>query len=110
MGTFLETCRFEKLPKINIVFPIIHYNRDLNTNWAFAATRHSGSIRSENVLVTENDLLQKLFGFRSSASDMFVSSTSSNFPVVCKRFECSGPAVASLATRNVLIWICPESL
>ena len=32
MGTFLETCRLEKLPKINVVFPIIHYNRDFNTN------------------------------------------------------------------------------
>ena len=107
MSRVLQT---RKPPDFDTAFHIIHYNRDLNTNWAFAATRHSGSIRSENVLVTENDLLQKLFGFRSSASDMFVSSTSSNFPVVCKRFECSGPAVASLATRNVLIWICPESL
>ena len=83
------------------VFHIIHYNRDLNTNWTFAATRHSGSIRSENVLGTENDLLQKLLGPRSSASDMFVPSTSTNFPEVFKRFEHSGPPVASLARCNV---------
>ena len=65
-------------------------------------------ITSQNC--TENDLLQKLLGLRSSASDMSALSGSTNSSVILKRIDHSGAPVASLTWCNVLSRICPESL
>ena len=99
-----------KTIKIYMEFLIIHYNRDLNANGHLLLSDIATSFWASPQERRKNDLLQKLLSLRSSASDMFWLSTSTNFPVVFKRFEQSGPPGASLATRNVLIWICPKTM
>ena len=99
-------CSVLQTPKTTQKYIKIHvhrYSRLSYTNGHPSPTITLRVFRTTSPRCTENDLLQKLLGPRSSASDMFVSSTSTNVPHVFKRFEHSEPLVASLARCNVFI-------
>ena len=63
-GNVSRVLQTRKTTNFCTVFHIIHYNRDLNTNWTPAAPRYSGFVMTLPSRSTENDLLQRLFTFR----------------------------------------------
>ena len=110
LGAFLESYRLEKPPKIALHFsesiiigiPIetghLLLGVILSSYWP--CHRAAGKMTpSKSYWVSEAEL-----------QDLQCRPHLPTFWLVFNRFANSDAAVASLATRNVLLWICPESL
>ena len=61
-GDVSRVLQTRKTTKICAEFLIIHYNRDLNTNWTSSASRHSAKKDASYFFRREIDLLKPLLG------------------------------------------------
>ena len=78
-GNVSSVLQIRKTTKIRMTFLRIHYNRDLNANGHLPLCDISASFGGTRRCRGQNDLLQRLLGFRSSASNISNSSTSCHF-------------------------------
>ena len=110
METFLGPCRLEKPPKI-----ALHFSESITIGISI----QTGHLLPRVILAScwpchraARKMTSRKSYWVSEAElpDLLCRPHLPTFWVGFNRFENSDAAVASLATRNVLVWICPESL
>ena len=110
METFLGPCRLEKPPKI-----ALHFSESITIGISI----QTGHLLPRIVLAScwpchraarKMTSRKRYWVSEAELPDLLWRPHLPTFWVGFNRFENSDAAVASLATRNVLVWICPESL
>ena len=85
--------------KIGRCFRKFHYNRDFNTNAHPLLSVHSDSFCVASQERRKNDLLPKLFGFRSWASNTSLTKQHTSFRVVFVSVAARAAALATFCVR-----------
>ena len=95
-----------KTTKFGSVFLIIHYNRHFNTNGHLMLSVSPASFWAASEERRKNDLLRKLLGFRSSASDMSLTNARTSLREFLRSVASHGAAQSTRAAVYVFAWFC----
>ena len=108
-GHVCRVLQTRKTTKFGTVFLIIHYNRHFNTNGHLMLSVSPASFPAASEERRKNDLLRKLLGLRSSASDMSLTNTRTSLREFLRSVASHGAAQSTRAAVYVFDRFCHKS-